>query len=160
MGNMFGKVDFIALPTMQKLPPHLPLFGGGTVAFEAATLASQNTQAVNFAGVPALAMPVPIAHASIPVTSLQLVGPSHSQAALLNAGRLVEDAVKAREEIYARLPRTRNGYWLWSSSFSFFNASFCFSAASLAALSGCSRCSFRACFSSLVSSRVVVVVVC
>jgi len=56
----------------------------------------QNTQAANFAGVPALAIPVPIAHASIPVTSLQLVGPSRSEASLLNAGRLVEAAVKSR----------------------------------------------------------------
>jgi amidase len=96
ISEMFGKVDFIALPTMQKLPPHVPFFGGGTIAFEVATLASQNTQAVNFAGVPALAMPVPIANASLPVTSLQLVGPSRSEAALLNAGRLVEEAMKNR----------------------------------------------------------------
>ena len=96
IGEVFEKVDFIALPTMQKLPPHLPLFGSGTVAFEVATLASQNTQAVNFAGVPALVIPVPIAHASIPVASLQLVGPSRSEASLLNAGRLVEAAVKSR----------------------------------------------------------------
>ena len=96
ISEMFEKVDFIALPTMQKLPPHVPFFGGGTVAFEVATLASQNTQAVNFAGVPALAMPVPIANASLKVTSLQLVGPSRSEAALLNAGRLVEEAMKNR----------------------------------------------------------------
>jgi len=84
------------LPTMQKLPPHVPLFSSGTVAFEASTLASQNTQAVNFAGVPALAIPVPIPRASIPVTSLQLIGPSRSEAPLLNAARLIEDAVKSR----------------------------------------------------------------
>jgi amidase len=86
------KVDFIALPTMQKLPPLRPLFGG-SVAFEARALALQNTQAVNFAGVPALAIPVPIPNKSVPVTSLQLVGPSRSEAALLNTGRLVESAV-------------------------------------------------------------------
>jgi Asp-tRNA(Asn)/Glu-tRNA(Gln) amidotransferase A subunit family amidase len=33
---------------------------GGTVTFEARMLNLQNTQAVNLAGVPALAMPVPI----------------------------------------------------------------------------------------------------
>ena len=91
----FQKVDLIAMPTMKALPPHVPLFGG-TVAFEARALALQNTQAVNFAGVPALAIPVPIPNQSIPVTSLQLVGPSRSEADLLNAGRLVEVAVKNR----------------------------------------------------------------
>jgi Asp-tRNA(Asn)/Glu-tRNA(Gln) amidotransferase A subunit family amidase len=91
--RVFNKVDFIALPTLKNLPPHLPLFGG-TVAFEARVLALQNTQAVNFGGVPALAMPIPIAHRSIPVTSLQLVGPQFSEPALLNAGRLIEAAVK------------------------------------------------------------------
>jgi amidase len=50
----------------------------------------QNTAAVNFAGVPALAIPVPIANKSVPFTSLQLVGPPRSEAALLNAGRLIE----------------------------------------------------------------------
>ena len=91
--RVFNKVDFVALPTLKNLPPHLPLFGG-TVAFEARVLALQNTQAVNFGGVPALAIPIPIAHRSIPVTSLQLVGPQFSEPALLNAGRLVEAAVK------------------------------------------------------------------
>jgi Asp-tRNA(Asn)/Glu-tRNA(Gln) amidotransferase A subunit family amidase len=95
LDDTFANVDFIAMPTMQNLPPHIPLFGG-TVAFEARVLGLQNTQAVNFAGVPALAIPVPIRHRFIPVTSLQLVGPDRSEAALLNAGRLVEDAVKVR----------------------------------------------------------------
>ena len=95
VGKVFRKVDFIAMPTMKALPPHVPFFGG-TVAFEARALALQNTQAVNFAGVPALAIPVPIPHQSVPLTSLQLVGPSHSEAELLNAGRLVENAVKVR----------------------------------------------------------------
>src|SRR4029450_4654671 len=79
VGKVFRKVDFIAMPTMKTLPPHVPVFGG-TVAFEARMLALQNTQAVNFAGNPALAMPVPIAHQSVPA-SLQLIGPSRSEAA-------------------------------------------------------------------------------
>lgn len=95
LNNAFANVDFIAMPTMQALPPHMPLFGG-TVAFDARVLALQNTQAVNFAGVPALAVPVPMSHRFIPVTSLQLVGPDRSEARLLNAGRLVEEAVKIR----------------------------------------------------------------
>jgi amidase len=56
----------------------------------------QNTVAVNFAGNPALAVPVPLRRAKASVTSLQLIGPNRSEAALLNAGRLIEDAVKIR----------------------------------------------------------------
>ena len=91
--RVFEKVDFIALPTLKNVPLHLPLFGG-TVAFEARALALQNTQAVNLGGVPALAIPVPIAHESVRLTSLQLVGRPFAEADLLNAGRLVEAAVK------------------------------------------------------------------
>jgi Asp-tRNA(Asn)/Glu-tRNA(Gln) amidotransferase A subunit family amidase len=57
---------------------------------EARTLALQNTSAVNFAENPALAVPIPIRHANVPVTSLQLIGPRLSEAELLNAGRLIE----------------------------------------------------------------------
>jgi amidase len=93
--QQFQRVDLIALPTLQRFTPRLPLFGG-TVAFEAAVLAWQNTAAVNFAGVPALAVPVPSRSRRAPVTSLQLVGPVRGEAALLNAGRLVEAAVGKR----------------------------------------------------------------
>ncbi len=87
--RVFEKVDFIALPTLQTLPPAVPLFGG-TPAFEAIVLAAENTAAVNLAGNPALAIPIPVDDKIVPVTSLQLVGPRRSEAALLNAGRLVE----------------------------------------------------------------------
>ena len=50
----------------------------------------QNTVAVNLAGNPALAIPIPVHDRNVPVTSLQLVGPRLSEAALLNAGRLIE----------------------------------------------------------------------
>jgi len=50
--------------------------------------------AVNFAGNPALAVPVPLRGAKTPPTSLQLIGPRLAEADLLNAGRLVENAVK------------------------------------------------------------------
>jgi amidase len=56
----------------------------------------QNTQAVNFGGVPAVAIPIPLANGSFPLTSLQLVGPQFAEADLLNAGRLVEAAVRNR----------------------------------------------------------------
>jgi len=51
---------------------------------------------VNFAGNPALAVPIPLRRSKVRVTSLQLVGPKRSEAQLLNAGRLVEAAVKRR----------------------------------------------------------------
>ncbi|MGB8168578.1 MAG: amidase [Chthoniobacteraceae bacterium] len=92
----FNRVDFIALPTLQTLPPRIPLFGG-TLAFEVLVLGLQNTASVNLGGVPAVAIPVPIADREIPVTSLQLVGAPRSEAALLNAARLVEAANPRRE---------------------------------------------------------------
>jgi len=54
----------------------------------------QNTVAVNFAGNPALAIPIPVNDRAVPVTSLQLVGRRLSEAELLNAGRLVEASVR------------------------------------------------------------------
>ncbi len=87
--DTFKKVDFIALPTVKSRPPAIPLFND-VAALEARIQNLQNTSAVNFAGNPALAMPIPVQHERIPVTSLQLIGPRLSEAALLNAGRLVE----------------------------------------------------------------------
>lgn len=127
--EVFKKVDFIALPTLQTLPPKIPpslkldllkaragvsnvqntavniaenpvgailslpvtgLQLLGIDLLEAQMLNLQNTAAVNFAGNPALAIPIPVHHGSTPVTSLQLVGPRLSEAELLNAGRLIE----------------------------------------------------------------------
>ncbi len=87
--QIFKKVDFIALPTLQSLPPTIPSIGK-IALLEARVLVMQNTAAVNYAGNPALAIPIPVNDKSIPVTSLQLVGPNRSEAALLNAGRLIE----------------------------------------------------------------------
>ena len=91
--QIFQKVDFIALPTVQTPPPAMPpnLKIG---LMEARVLKLQNTVAVNFAGNPALALPIPLHDAKVAVTSLQLIGPRLSEAQLLNAGRLVEAAVK------------------------------------------------------------------
>ncbi len=91
--NIFTKVDFIALPTIQGPPPVTPpdLKIG---LLEAFMLEFQNTIPANFSGNPALALPVPIENSGVPVTSLQLIGPPRSEAQLLNAGRLVELAVK------------------------------------------------------------------
>ena len=91
--SVFAKVDFIALPTMQSTPPILPpVLEIGLL--EARMLLLQNTVAVNFAGNPALALPVPLVKASVPLTSLQLIGPRQQEAGLLNAGRLVEESLK------------------------------------------------------------------
>ena len=87
--RVFQKVDFVAVPTLQTLPPRVPFFLG-TSLFEARILATQNTEAVDLAGVPALAVPVPVDDKQVPLTSLQLVGPARSEAGLLNAGRLIE----------------------------------------------------------------------
>lgn len=95
LANVFQKVDIIALPTLQKAPPGMPLLNLGLGVLEAHVLQIQNTVAVNFAGNPALAMPIPVSRRfAVPVTSLQLVGPRLSEAQLLNAGRIVEEAVK------------------------------------------------------------------
>ena len=92
-----ARVDLIALPTLKKLPPRVPLVGG-TPLFEVLFLGLENTAAVNYAGNPALAMPVPVDDKDIPVTSLQLIGPRLSEAQLLNAGRLIEIAVRPAVE--------------------------------------------------------------
>jgi amidase len=87
--QIFKKVDFIALPTLQSLPPTIPSIGK-IALIEARVLIMQNTAAVNYAGNPALAIPIPVNDKTVPVTSLQLVGPNMSEAALLNVGRLIE----------------------------------------------------------------------
>ena len=95
--RVFREVDFIALPTLQARPPSIKLFGD-SLLLEAAVLSIQNTMPVNFAGNPALAIPVPLEPErrrqgrNGPLTSLQLVGPMLSEAELLNAGRLIEAA--------------------------------------------------------------------
>jgi amidase len=88
LSRVFERVDFIALPTLKSLPPHKPFFGRSAF-FEARVLALQNTVAVNYAGNPALAIPVPLEGRGFPVTSLQLIGPNLSEARLVNAARLL-----------------------------------------------------------------------
>jgi Asp-tRNA(Asn)/Glu-tRNA(Gln) amidotransferase A subunit family amidase len=67
-------------------------FWGSDAVFEWRVFDMQNTVAVNFAGNPALALPIqmPAKGKAIPITSLQLIGPRFSEAELLNAGRLIE----------------------------------------------------------------------
>jgi Asp-tRNA(Asn)/Glu-tRNA(Gln) amidotransferase A subunit family amidase len=93
LSKAFAKVDLIALPTLQKTPPGKPLLDLRIGILEAFMLQLQNTVAVNFAGNPALAVPVPLSGAKVSFTSLQLIGPRLAEADLLNAGRMVESAV-------------------------------------------------------------------
>lgn len=88
--RVFGQVDFIAVPTLQNLPPRFP-FWGSSIVFEWLVFNSQNTVGINFSGNPALAIPIamPARGKTIPVTSLQLVGRRLSEAELLNAGRII-----------------------------------------------------------------------
>jgi amidase len=84
----FREVDAIALPVLKNDPPRV--VSRFPAAFEAMVLAMQNTVAVNYAGNPALAMPVAREGGDFPLASLQLIGPRNSEAQLLNIGRLVE----------------------------------------------------------------------
>jgi amidase len=106
--KVFKKVDFIALPTLQTLPPAIPILGRIAI-LEARVLNLQNTVAVNFAGNPALAIPIPLNDKTVPVTSLQLVGPWLSEAELLNAGRLIEakHSQLDRQVVQAKSARTQ-----------------------------------------------------
>jgi amidase len=104
--SAFDEVDFIALPTMQRaplfIPPKLDL-----AYLEGQMLQVQNTVPVNYAGNPALAQPVPLKLSGFPVTSMQLIGPTFSEAKLLNAGRIIEETSYPTERgtSYDRLER-------------------------------------------------------
>ncbi|CAN5572147.1 Asp-tRNA(Asn)/Glu-tRNA(Gln) amidotransferase subunit GatA [soil metagenome] len=91
LGRVLKQVDLIALPTIQTPPLRKPLFGR-TPLFEARVLALQNTVAVNYAGNPAIAIPIPLPGRGFPVTSLQLIGPNNGEAELVNAARLIASA--------------------------------------------------------------------
>jgi Asp-tRNA(Asn)/Glu-tRNA(Gln) amidotransferase A subunit family amidase len=94
--DVLTRVDFIALPTMQTIPPRIGIdFEVGTI--ETRMLALQNTVPVNIAGNPALSVPVPLVRRDFPVTGLQLIGRKNSEADLLNAGRLIETALHATD---------------------------------------------------------------
>lgn len=103
--GIFRQVDYVAVPTLQKSPPNIP-FWGRSALFEARVIATQNTAAVNLAGNPALAVPIPLPAKDMPVTSVQLVGPPRSEAGLVNAARLLTaplpDPAQKLAEIQAR----------------------------------------------------------
>jgi amidase len=84
----FKEVDAIALPVLQRAPYTRNVLL--TANFEARFIKIQNTVAVNYAGVPAVAIPISMPGQPFPVTSVQFVGAPNSEAALLNIGRLAE----------------------------------------------------------------------
>ena len=86
-------VDFIALPTMQSIPPVLML-NLRVGVMDARMLRLQNTVPVNCAGNPAISLPVSLDSRAFPVAGLQLIGRPRVEAELLNAGRIVEAALK------------------------------------------------------------------
>jgi amidase len=88
LSRTFQHVDLIALPTLKTLPPHIP-FWGRTALFEARVLALQNTVAANYAGNPAIAIPIRLKGSGFPVTSLQLIARPQGEADLVNAARLI-----------------------------------------------------------------------
>jgi Asp-tRNA(Asn)/Glu-tRNA(Gln) amidotransferase A subunit family amidase len=96
--EIFKKVDFIAVPTLQGAPPGIPPNLKIGLA-EALMLDYQNTVPVNYAGNPAVAVPVPVHHERVKLTSLELIGPPKSEAGLLNAGRFVEEAVEPHRRL-------------------------------------------------------------
>jgi Asp-tRNA(Asn)/Glu-tRNA(Gln) amidotransferase A subunit family amidase len=82
LAGVFGQVEAIALPTLVMFPPPVDDPGDQTVTANAA---------VNLAGHPSLALPVP-AEGPMPA-SLQLIGPDGSEDMLLALGQVVEEAV-------------------------------------------------------------------
>jgi len=106
LARVFKQVDVIALPTLQRAPFYAPL-APDVGLLEAQVLQMQNTVAVNYAGNPALALPVPSPGSGFGLTSLQLIGPPKSEAQLLAAGRFAEDAVhrSTRGTSYERLAK-------------------------------------------------------
>ena len=83
--RIFHEVDILVTPTLTIFPPRLE--EGDDL------LVSRCTLPVNLAGVPALSLPVPTS-GSLPA-SIQLIGPAGSEAQLLAAGALLEEAVAA-----------------------------------------------------------------
>lgn len=99
--EVFRKVDFIAVPTLQSLPPRFPFFGS-SVVFELLVFNMQNTTGVNYAGNPALAVPIPmpVPDKTVPTTNLRK--PLQSVASLAQ-GALVTSGSTGRAVIESSL---------------------------------------------------------
>ena len=80
LASLFGEFDLLAAPTLTIFPP--------TLVQGEDLLMARSTLPVNFAGIPALSLPVP---SSGPVpASLQLIGPWRHEAELVGAASVVE----------------------------------------------------------------------
>ena len=90
MNKALSEYDAIVLPVLKTTPPRMDIAERAPV-FEAHVLGIQNTVPVNYAGNPAIAIPVLLQKGNFPVTSVQVIGPNRSEAELLNIGRLIEE---------------------------------------------------------------------
>jgi amidase len=84
LNGALDRVPLLALPTLTGLPPRLTEVRG----FDTTAL----TAPFNTAGVPALALPVPLPGSPVPA-SLQLVGPPGAEELLCATGLVVERAL-------------------------------------------------------------------
>ena len=85
---LWHRVDMLAAPTLLGFPPQLT---EAHILFRLRAL----TSPVNAAGLPALALPVPVPgrHAGPVPANVQLIGPRNGEERLLAAGALIEQAV-------------------------------------------------------------------
>lgn len=83
LAGYFERVEVLALPTTAMFPPRVD--EAGTTAF------NRLTSPINFAGLPALAMPIP-SRGVLPA-SLQLVGEARREDLVLATGAIIERAV-------------------------------------------------------------------
>ncbi len=95
LARQLDRVDLIALPTVKSNPLPIPTFFRRNAIIDSLVFAQQNTVAVNYAGNPAIAIPVPLDENLVRLTSLQLIGPRNGEAQLINAARLVEKGLKS-----------------------------------------------------------------
>ena len=88
--KLFDRFEVLAMPTLPILPPRLddPSIGTTELTMQMAAF----TPPANVTGLPARALPVPIAGGSLPA-SLQLIGAHGGEEALIATGAAVEQAV-------------------------------------------------------------------
>ena len=88
--RLFEQFEVLAMPTLPILPPRLddPLVGTAELAMKMASF----TPLANVVGLPALALPVPMAGGPLPA-SLQLIGPHDGEELLVATGAVVEQAI-------------------------------------------------------------------
>jgi amidase len=84
--GVFTQVAALALPVLDRIPPRLD----GDLR---ADLTVRWTAPINLAGLPSVALPVPLAGGGRIPTSIQLVGPAGSEGGLLGLGAVIEAAL-------------------------------------------------------------------